>query len=124
LRPDHFAPTGIFVAGSVHWPGLVSDCIGQGVSAASRAFSLLQQEFIERQPIVAEIDPGFCRGCERCLAVCSFQAIKIMQEDGGLQHAEIDKFVCKGCGMCATVCICGAVQVKHLINSQLKCFLN
>ena len=122
LRPKRFAPDGIFVAGSVHWPGLVSDSIGQGVSAAARAFSLIQKETIEREPIVAEIDPLICRGCERCLEACSFQAIKMVDENDGFQHAEIDEFVCKGCGMCATVCICGAAQVKHLTDQQIAVF--
>ncbi|MBC8183178.1 CoB--CoM heterodisulfide reductase iron-sulfur subunit A family protein [candidate division KSB1 bacterium] len=120
LRPKRFAPDGIFVAGTVHWPGLVSDSIGQGVSAAARAFSLIQKETIEREPIIAEIDPQICRGCERCVEVCLFQAIKMVKDDGGFQHAKIDEFVCKGCGMCATVCICGAAQVKHLTDEQVN----
>ena len=120
LRPTRFAPDGIFVAGTVHWPGLVSDAIGQGVSAAARVFSLIQKETIEREPIVAEIDSLICRGCERCVEVCSFQAIRMVKDNGGFQHAEIDEFVCKGCGMCATVCICGAAQVKHLTDEQVS----
>jgi len=120
LRPTRFAPDGIFVTGTVHWPGLVSDSIGQGVSAAARAFSLIQKETIEREPIIAEIDPLVCRGCERCVDVCSFQAIKMVKDETGFLHAEIDEFVCKGCGMCATVCICGAAQVKHLTDEQVN----
>jgi heterodisulfide reductase subunit A2 len=124
LRPEHFAPDGVFIAGTVHWPGLVSDAIGQGVSAAARAFALIQKETIEREPIVAEIDPLICRGCERCVEVCSFQAINMVKDDGNFLHAEIDEFVCKGCGMCATVCICGAAQVKHLTDEQVNSLLS
>ena len=95
-----------------------------GVSAASRAFSLLQHDVIEREPLVAEIDPRICRGCERCIEVCSFQAIKMVKNDGGFQHAEIDKFVCTGYGVCATVCICGAAQVKHLTDKEINSLMS
>lgn len=120
LRPDHFAPDGIFVAGSVHWPGMIGDSISQGYSAAARAHALIQKEIIEREPIVAEIDPEICRGCGRCIEECPFQAIAMIDEGDGFRHAEINEFLCKGCGMCAAVCICGAAQVKHLTDRQLE----
>ncbi len=119
LRPQHFAPDGIFVAGSVHWPGLIGDSISQGYSAAARAYTLIQNEIIEREPMVAEIDPEICRGCGRCIEECPFQAIAMIEESDGFKHAEINEFSCKGCGMCAVVCICGAAQVKHLTDGQL-----
>ncbi len=119
LRPDRFAPDGIFVAGSVHWAGMIGDSISQGYSAAARAYSLVQQEIIERQPVIAEIDPQVCRGCGRCLDECPFQAISMIEEDGGFKHAEINEFLCKGCGMCSVVCICGAASVVHLSDEQL-----
>lgn len=120
LRPDHFAPDGIFVAGSVHWPGMIGDSISQGYSAAARAQALIQKEIIEREPIVSEIDPEICRGCGRCIEECPFQAIAMIDEGDGFRHAEINEFLCKGCGMCAVVCICGAAQVKHLTDGQLE----
>jgi len=119
LRPDRFVPDGIFVAGSVHWPGMIGDSISQGYSAAARAYSLIQKEVIEREPIIAEIDPDICRGCGKCIEECPFQAIAMIDEGDGFQHAEINEFLCKGCGMCAVVCICGAAQVKHLTDRQL-----
>jgi heterodisulfide reductase subunit A len=124
LRPDRFAPDGIFVAGSVHWAGMISDSISQGYSAAARAYSLVQQEIIERQPIVSEIDPQICRGCGRCIEECPFQAIAMIEEDGSFKHAAINEFLCKGCGMCAVVCICGAAQVKHLTDRQLEAMVS
>jgi heterodisulfide reductase subunit A len=119
LRPDRFAPDGIFVAGSAHWPGMIGDSISQGYSAAARAHSLIQKEIIEREPIVSEIDPEICRGCGRCIEECPFQVIAMIEEGSGFKHAEINEFLCKGCGMCAVVCICGAAQVKHLTDRQL-----
>ncbi len=124
LRPDRFAPDGIFVAGSVHWPGLIGDSISQGYSAAARAYALIQKEIIEREPIVAGIDPAICRGCGRCVEECPFQAIAMINESDSFQHAEINEFLCKGCGMCAVVCICGAAQVKHLTDGQMEAMVN
>ena len=119
LRPDHFAPDGIFVAGSAHWPGMIGDSISQGYSAAARAYSIIQQDVIEREPVIAEIDADVCRGCNRCVEECPFQAITMVEEGNGFKHAEINEFVCKGCGMCAVVCICGAASVVHLPDEQL-----
>ncbi|UCE07139.1 MAG: CoB--CoM heterodisulfide reductase iron-sulfur subunit A family protein [bacterium] len=120
LRPDRFAPDGIFVAGSAHWAGMIGDSISQGYSAAARAYSLVQQEIIERQPIIAEIDPQVCRGCGKCIEECPFQAIAMIDEDDGFKHAEINELLCKGCGMCLVVCICGAASVKHLTDEELN----
>ena len=120
LRPRKFAPEGVFVAGNAHWPGMVGDAIAQGYSAAARVFSLIQQEIIEREPIIAHIDKQTCRGCERCVQECPFQAITMVSNGDGFQHAQIDEFLCKGCGMCAVVCICGAATVPHLSDAQLE----
>ncbi len=120
LRPRKFAPEGVFVAGNVHWPGMVGDAISQGYSAAARAFSLIQQEIVERDPIIAHIDKETCRGCERCVQECPFQAIIMVSNGDGFQHAQIDEFLCKGCGMCSVVCICGAATVPHLSDAQLE----
>ena len=119
LRPNRFAPDGIFVAGSVHWAGMIGDSISQGYSAAARAYSLVQQEIIERQPVVSVIDPQVCRGCGRCVEECPFQAIAMIDDGNGFKHAEINEFLCKGCGMCAVVCICGAASVLHLSDREL-----
>lgn len=119
LRPDRFAPDGIFVAGSVHWSGMIGDSISQSYSAAARAYSLIQKEIIEREPVIAEIDPQVCRGCERCIEECPFQAIRMVEEENGFKYAEINEFLCKGCGMCSVVCICGAASVKHLSDEQM-----
>jgi len=119
LRPDRFAPEGIFVAGSVHWPGMIGDSISQGYSAAARAYSIIEKEIIEREPVIAAIDPNVCRGCGKCIEECPFQAITMIEEDNGFKHAKINEFICKGCGMCSVVCICGAASVKHLSDEQL-----
>jgi len=120
LRPRKFAPEGVFVAGNVHWPGMVGDAIAQGYSAAARAFTLIQQQVVEREPVIARIDEKTCRGCERCVQECPFQAITMVDDGDGFKHARIDEFLCKGCGMCAVVCICGAATVPHLSDAQLE----
>ena len=119
LRPNRFAPDGVFVAGSAHWAGMIGDSISQGYSAAARAYSLVQQEIVERQPVISAIDPQVCRGCGRCVEECPFQAIAMIDDGDGFKHAEINEFLCKGCGMCAVVCICGAASVKHLTEEEL-----
>ncbi|MGD9940523.1 MAG: ATP-binding protein [Clostridia bacterium] len=47
----------------------------------------------------ARIDPSGCTACGRCLEVCRFGAVKVID-----QIYSIDPLSCEGCGYCARVC--------------------
>lgn len=54
---------------------------------------------------VAQVTDSACTGCERCVAVCMFDALS-MQGD----CAAADPRNCSGCGLCAQVCPAGAIR--------------
>lgn len=111
VRPEEFAPRGIFAAGCAHWPSTITESIVQAYSAASRAFDLIRAGKIVRQAETAAIDSNLCRGCGRCLEACRHGAIDLVTADDGLRRAEVIPVQCTGCGVCVSVCPSGAAAL-------------
>jgi MinD superfamily P-loop ATPase len=57
-----------------------------------------------------------CIGCQRCVALCRFDAIKV----GPASNKEIliDPMSCEGCGLCAIACPRGAITMEYLTNGE------
>ena len=119
LRPGAFAPSGVFAAGSAHWPATVTECQSQAYSAASRAADLLESGVIEREPFVAAVDDLTCRGCGQCVEACAHDAVALSEGEDGMKTAVVDSVLCVGCGVCTQVCPSSAVTLEHLTPSQL-----
>ncbi len=63
----------------------------------------------------AVVNETLCIGCNFCVVVCPFDAIK--KNEMGV--AQIDEYLCKGCGNCAAECPTGAITMRRLTNSQI-----
>jgi heterodisulfide reductase subunit A len=119
LRPGRFAPGGVFVVGSAHWPATVTECQSQAYSAAARVAELLEADVIEREPIVAAVDELTCRGCGDCVDACAHDAMTLADGDDGIRTATVDTVKCVGCGVCTQVCPSSAATLRHLTPRQL-----
>jgi len=119
LRPGMFAPGGVFVVGSAHWPATVTECQSQAYSATARAVELLGRDVIEREPVVAVVDELTCRGCGECAEACAHDAVVMRDSDDGMKTASVDTVLCVGCGVCTQVCPSSAVTLRHLTPGQL-----
>ncbi|GAB4306145.1 MAG: hypothetical protein Kow0069_02600 [Promethearchaeota archaeon] len=118
LRPVDFATDGVFVCGTARWPSDVSECVAQGYAAASRASRILSHPTFEVEGAVANIperDKSLCVGCEVCIKVCPFGAIK-KNEQG---EVEVISVLCKGCGTCVSTCPHHALTIFHFTNEQI-----
>lgn len=118
LRPIDFATDGVYVCGSAKWPGDVSECISQGYAAASRATTILSHETLEVEGSIAflpEWNKELCKGCEVCIKVCPYNAIKKNDDD----EIEIIQALCKGCGVCGATCTKKAITIRHFTNEQI-----
>lgn len=116
LRPVDFATEGVFVCGLAHYPKPIEESIAQALAAASRAATVLSQEYLETSGLVAGIDPERCVGCKGCLDVCPFGAINYFED----RHiCQVNKALCKGCGGCAATCPSGSVQLMGFRPQQL-----
>ena len=116
LRPIDFATAGVFVCGLAHSPKPVDEAVAQGLGAASRAATFLSQKKVLGNAIVSSIDSQFCRGCQKCLKACPYQAINFL-EDRIL--CEVNQAICTGCGSCAVICPTGAASIFHFNDQEV-----
>ena len=71
---------------------------------------------VEIEPIVATIDEDRCSGCRLCNALCPFNAIDFIEEEG---VSRINAALCKGCGTCVSACPAQAISGAHFSNLQI-----
>ncbi|MFC1887527.1 FAD-dependent oxidoreductase [Candidatus Cloacimonadota bacterium] len=123
LRPVDFAAEGIFLAGLAHSPKGMEDTISQAKAAAERACSIIcSQEYISEANI-AKVDLDICAGCGMCVAVCPYDAPKLIWLNGK-EYAHVNSALCKGCGSCASICPSGAMQQLGFKEEQTLAMLN
>ena len=82
-------------------PGwLLPDSVPRSFSAidpaVDRALDLL--------PTRISINEGKCRGCARCIDVCSFGAIQLVDETAPETTVRVSAALCRGCNLCTAVC--------------------
>jgi heterodisulfide reductase subunit A len=118
LRPNDFATDGVYVAGSAKWPVDITEALSQGYAAASRASTILSHETIEVEGATSSLpqyNKNLCSGCEVCIKVCPFHAIKKNEND----EIEIIEALCKGCGVCGATCTNHALVIRHFKDDQI-----
>ncbi len=71
---------------------------------------------LEIPPI--EVNQDRCSGCGICAAICSYDAIKLVESDKGV-IAVMDDLKCKRCGVCSAACPADAISVKHFTTEQI-----
>jgi heterodisulfide reductase subunit A len=116
LRPVDFATDGVFLCGLAHYPKPIEESVAQALAAASRAATVLSQDYIEASGLVAIIDAERCVGCQGCLDVCPFGAINYFEDR---RICQVNKALCKGCGGCAATCPSGSVQLMGFRPQQI-----
>jgi len=118
LRPNDFATAGVYVCGAAKWPSDITESISQGFATASRAGTILAHDTIEVEGATADLpvwNKDLCKGCEVCIEVCPFSAIRKNEND----DIEINRALCKGCGTCGATCTKKAISIKHFTNNQI-----
>jgi heterodisulfide reductase subunit A len=116
LRPIDFATDGVFVCGLAHSPKPIDESIAHGLGAAARSVTLLSQKEMFGNAIVAFINPESCVGCQGCLKVCPYEAIRYLEDK---KVCEINEVICKGCGACAATCPSASAQLKRFTSKQI-----
>ena len=120
LRPVDFSTDGMFVCGIAHYPKPIDECIAQAQAAASRAVTVLAQEKVTIEPIVAAfIDKDACRGCGLCVALCPYGALDIEETADG-RKVKLVSALCKGCGVCAATCYRHAIGINSFTDVQME----
>ena len=116
LAPVSTPVQGIFLAGCCQGPKDIPDTVAQAMGAAGEATALLAKGTVVTMAETASIDPQICAGCQTCIQVCSYSAIRF---DHAKKIARINEAVCQGCGSCAAACPSSASMVKHFTDRQI-----
>ena len=141
VRPLDFMGQGIFVCGSAQWPKNIQDCISEANGAAGRASRFLSLDQISTTKVELlsfllsiecffkdmEVNGDKCNGCGRCVEVCEFKAISLVDanqeyEDVSVpaKKAYINPAICKGCGRCSATCRLKAIDPRHYDFNQIS----
>ncbi|MGD9113233.1 MAG: NAD(P)-binding protein, partial [Desulfobacterales bacterium] len=116
LAPVKTASSGIMLAGCCQGPKDIPDTVAQASAAAGEAVALLSKGTVRTLAEISYIDPDVCTGCQSCLQVCAYTAIRL---DEGRGVAVVNDALCKGCGSCAAACPSSAASVNHFTDRQV-----
>jgi heterodisulfide reductase subunit A len=116
LAPVASFSDGIFLAGTCQGPKDIPDTVAQAGAAAAEALALADWGKVELEPITAVIDDKLCSGCQMCVGLCPFTAIRYDKEKG---ISAVTDALCKGCGTCVAACPSGASYQKHFRDEQI-----
>ncbi len=119
LRPVEFATAGIFLAGIAHYPKPIEESIAQAKAAASRASVVLSKEQLTVEGVVSHVNEIMCRGCGKCVEVCPYNAIELVEKEDDKSAAYVQEALCKGCGSCAVACPTGAASIFHFDDQEV-----
>jgi heterodisulfide reductase subunit A len=115
LRPVESVTGGIFLAGAAQAPKDIPETVSQSSAAAAKVIALLSQPRLTHSPMVAQVRPRLCTGCEMCVDACPYDAIRL--EKG---KAVVNEVLCEGCGTCTATCVRAAIDVKNSTPLQIK----
>ncbi len=65
-----------------------------------------------------ELNQEICSGCGVCVALCSYDAIRL-EKSGDKTVAVINDPRCKRCGVCAAACPSAAITPEHFTNEEI-----
>jgi ferredoxin len=65
-----------------------------------------------------ELKEEICSGCGICVALCSYDAIRLKKSDNGTV-AVIDDLKCKRCGVCVAACPSAAIILEHFTTKEI-----
>jgi heterodisulfide reductase subunit A2 len=116
LRPVDTFVNGIFIAGCCQAPKDIQDTVSQASAAASRAATILSQDELEIDPLIAMVDEDVCTGCGICVEICPYEARTLNERK---RIAEVNDALCAGCGGCIAACPSNASIHKNFTKKQL-----
>jgi heterodisulfide reductase subunit A len=114
LSPQETKDIGIYIAGCASGPKNIPYSVSSALAAASKVSTILAHDTIKQELIIAEVDEDLCMGCHRCEKLCSFEAIKVDENE----IAKVDELKCKGCGVCISSCPARAIDLKYYRDEQ------
>ena len=92
-----------------------SRCLYCGPCKSCKACVMLE---LQTEIADIEVNRDKCSGCGICVALCSYDAIKL-EKSGEGSVAVIDDRRCKRCGVCVAACPSMAITIEHCIDEEI-----
>lgn len=130
LRPVETNTAGIYLAGACQAPKDIPDTVAAASGAAVKVVSLLSQDQLVREPLVAVVNRtapplySTCVACEMCLDACPYHAIgieEISDRSGRVvkRAARVNPGLCQGCGTCVSFCRSKSIDLQGYTNEEM-----
>ena len=116
LDPVATTTNGVYIAGSCHGPKDIPESVQQSKAASARILANILRGQVEVETTTSEINGNICCGCQTCIKVCPYTAIKF---DHFKKVSVVNEILCKGCGTCGSACPAGAIKSKHFMDTQI-----
>jgi len=91
-----------------------------GAALAAQVARSAAEAFLQDHLLSPKVDPERCRGCGRCVDICPFNAIRLVDNPIGTYTAEIERHNCVGCGGCVGLCPVTALDMPYFSNQMLE----
>jgi len=115
LKPVEVLSQGIYLAGNAHSPKDITESVTQASGSAAKVLTILTQDKIYQEPIIAKVTDSLCSGCKSCISICPFGAITY---NLSAKIVQINSILCNGCGGCAVVCPSHAIEQNNFKSIQ------
>jgi heterodisulfide reductase subunit A len=118
LGPAETAVQGVYLAGTSQGAKDVRESMAQAMATAAKAGALLSKDFIEKEPLTAQVNLELCIACMRCVKVCPFGAI---EQIGAVKEGSIiiHQAACMACGNCTAECNFEAIDMPYFTKEQI-----
>jgi len=123
IKPVEATTEGIYLAGLSHYPKPLQESVAEAMAVASRAATVLSQDFLQLESTISQVKDQNCDGCAFCVDACPFQALTLLEymSEGKLKKTvEVNEIQCKGCGSCMATCPKQGIYVAGFSLEQLE----
>lgn len=116
LDPVATTTDGVYIVGACQGPKDIPDSVAQARAAAARILATIAQGSVEVEVTTAVVNEDICCGCQTCVGVCPYTAVRYDEEK---KVSIVNEVLCKGCGTCGSACPTGAIRSRHFTDQQI-----
>ncbi len=116
LDPVATTTDGVYIVGTCQSPKDIPDSVSQARAAAARILATIESGSVNVEVTTAVVNEEACCGCQTCIKVCPYSAIRFNEET---KTSFVNEVLCKGCGTCGSTCPAGAIKSKHFTDLQI-----
>ncbi len=110
---------GVFVLESSIGLEDAAPALDEATEAADVSIGIMRKGVTSIPRIIARVEEYRCRGCGKCADVCEYDAVSLVEREGGIKVAHIDESRCEGCGLCRVACCNGSMALLGYTTTQL-----